>query len=468
MRAIFTGFLSSAAISVVLFGGMALLYLGPQNPNGEIPGGWWRPFLTTTVGVILAILIDRLTEYFTGTHAAPVKGIKKSADTGPATLILSGVSVGYESSVWATLVIVGTIIASILIFSGVDPANQTVYILYGVAMTGIGMLTLTGNNVAMDSYGPISDNANGIGEMAWAGIDDAETNAARQIMADLDAVGNTTKAITKGVAIGSAVIAAVSLFGSFLVDVSRAQEAMGVSATDQIQTIGIRVDIPLVFAGMLIGGTLPWLFSSFAIQAVSRAASLIVHEVRRQFKLGVLEGRVAPDYTQAVTISTVAAQKELVPLALLGVITPLLVGLVLDVQALGGFLAGIILSGQLLAVFMNNAGGAWDNAKKLIEDEPKDPANNLGKGSERHKAGVVGDTVGDPMKDTAGPALNPMIKVVNLVSVIIAPIVVQVTDLGVAGWAGVAVLLLILIWAIRSSKREAPAPGAAPQPVSGK
>jgi K(+)-stimulated pyrophosphate-energized sodium pump len=315
------------------------------------------------------------------------------------------------------------------------------------------MLTLTGNNVAMDSFGPISDNANGIGEMAWSGLEDEETVAARKIMADLDAVGNTTKAITKGVAIGSAVIAAVSLFGSFLVDVSRSQQTLGIPLAEQMRTIGIRVDIPQVFVGMLIGGALPWLFSSFAIQAVSRAASLIVEEVRRQFKLGVLEGKVKPDYRQAVEISTTAAQKELISLALLGVVTPIVVGMVLQVEALGGFLAGIILSGQLLAVFMNNAGGAWDNAKKLIEDEPPDPSLNLGKGSERHKAGVVGDTVGDPMKDTAGPALNPMIKVVNLVSVIIAPIIVQTTDLGIVGWLFVLLLLASLVWAIWQSKR---------------
>jgi K(+)-stimulated pyrophosphate-energized sodium pump len=336
----------------------------------------------------------------------------------------------------------------------VDPAHSVEYILYGVAMTGIGMLTLTGNNVAMDSYGPISDNASGIGELSWHDLKDEETRQARQIMADLDAVGNTTKAITKGVAIGSAVIAAVSLFGSFLVDVSRAQEALLVPLAEQIRTVGIRVDVPQVFVGMLIGGALPWLFSSFAINAVSRAASLIVEEVRRQFRLGVLEGKAQPDYRQAVAISTTAAQKELIPLALLGVITPILVGLLLQVEALGGFLAGIIVSGQLLAVFMNNAGGAWDNAKKIIEDEPSDPAGNMGKGSERHKASVVGDTVGDPMKDTAGPALNPMIKVVNLVSVIIAPVIVQYRVLGAAGWITVLILAAILALAIWQSKRQ--------------
>jgi K(+)-stimulated pyrophosphate-energized sodium pump len=207
---------------------------------------------------------------------------------------------------------------------------------------------------------------------------------------------------------------------------------------------------------MLIGGALPWLFSSFAIQAVARAAALIVEECRRQFRLGVLEGKVAPDYRQAVSISTLAAQKELVSLALLGVVTPIMVGLMLGVEALGGFLAGIIVSGQLLAVFMNNAGGAWDNAKKIIEDEPKDPANNTGKGSERHKASVVGDTVGDPLKDTAGPALNPMIKVVNLVSVIIAPILVKYSELTPGKFGAIVVCILVLWWAIRKSKAPAP------------
>ncbi len=458
MAAIFRGFLSSALISAVLFFIAGFFYL--QAPA---LGGWWRIPATVGVGVLLAIVIDRLTEYFTGTHAAPVRDIKKAADTGPATLILQGVSVGFESSVWSVIVIALTIVASIFIFGtipGADLASRSTFILYGVAMTGIGMLTLTGNNVAMDSFGPIADNANGIGEMSWSGKTDKATKDAQQTMADLDAVGNTTKAITKGVAIGSAVIAAVSLFGSFLVDVSRAQNSLGIPVEQQMQATGIRVDLPQVFVGMLIGGALPWLFSSFAIQAVSRAASLIVLEVRRQFKLGVLKGKVKPDYRQAVLISTAAAQKELISLALLGILTPVVVGLLFQVQALGGFLAGIIVSGQLLAVFLNNSGGAWDNAKKLIEDEPKNVQKNTGKGSERHKASVVGDTVGDPFKDTAGPALNPMIKVVNLVSVIIAPIVVQYA--GVTGtalymvWAIALVLMGVLAWAIMRSKAPAP------------
>ncbi|MFN2214547.1 MAG: sodium-translocating pyrophosphatase [Anaerolineales bacterium] len=443
MRSIFSGFLTSAAISVVLFGIISVFYMN------VVPGGWWRPFLAATTGVILAIVIDRLTDYFTGSHGKPVKDIKESADTGPATLILSGISSGFESSTWSVLVLAGTIFASVLIFGGIsnEPVLDFTYILYGVALTGIGMLTLTGNNVAMDSFGPIADNANGIGEMAWHGRDDQETKNAKQIMADLDAVGNTTKAITKGIAIGSAVIAAVSLFGSFITDVSRVDPTALVD--------GIRVSMPIVFVGMLIGGSIPWLFSSFAIMAVSRAASLIIREVRRQFKLGVLTGEVEPDYGRPVEVSTSAAQKELIPLALIGVLSPIVVGLVFQVEALGGFLAGIILSGQLLAVFLNNSGGAWDNAKKLIEDEPSDPEKNLGKGSERHKASVVGDTVGDPFKDTAGPALNPMIKVVNLVALIVAPIVVVYKSLGFTGWLVVVLAVAALIWAIYQSKKPA-------------
>ena len=443
MGAIFRGFLSSAAISVALFALAGWYYMGQlAAADDPLPGGWWRPVLAVAVGVGLAILIDRVTEYFTGTHGAPVKDIVRSMNGGPATTILSGLVQGYESAVWSVVVIAGTIFSSIVIFAGVGetPLQQTAFVLYGVALTGIGMLTLTGNNVAMDSFGPICDNANGIGEMA--GLDDK----ARRIMSNLDAVGNTTKAITKGVAIGSAVIAAVALFGSFITDVSKVDPTALAG--------GIRVSEPVVFIGVLLGGALPWMFSSLAINAVNRAARLIVNEVRRQFKAGVLEGKIPPDYKQAVEISTNAAQNELISLALLGVIPPILIGLFLKVEALGGFLAGIIVSGQLLAVFMSNAGGAWDNAKKVVEDEPKRPEENLGKNSERHKAAVVGDTVGDPLKDTAGPALNPMIKVVNLVSVIIAPIVVTFTEVTVGTVVVGVILMAALIWAVRNSKRD--------------
>jgi len=414
----------------------------------------WRLAALTAVGVGLAVAFNPLTSYFTSTKKAPVKEIVKSTDTGPATTILSGLSVGMESSVWAVVVIAISFIIGLLLYSG-DGAR---YVLYAVAMIGIGMLSHTGNNVAMDSYGPISDNANGIGEMAWHGMEDEETKAARQIMADLDAVGNTTKAITKGVAIASAVIAAVSLFGAYIADVARVQSQLGQAVMDSI-----RLSDTKVFIGLLLGGALPWLFSSLSIRAVSRAAGKIVEEVRRQFKIpGIMEGTKQPDYAEVIGISTASAQKELIPLATISVLMPLVIGLVLQVEALGGFLAGIILSGQLLAVFMSNAGGAWDNAKKSIEDEPRSLAQNTGKGSERHKAGVVGDTVGDPMKDTAGPALNPMIKVANLVSLLAAPIIVKYPIQNADGSfnfvvVGIAVVLLAAtIWAISRSKAPMP------------
>jgi K(+)-stimulated pyrophosphate-energized sodium pump len=414
-------------------------------------GNDWRLAMLTAIGVGLAVVFNPLTSYFTSTKKSPVKDIVKSTKTGPATVILSGLSVGMESSVWALIVIAVSFVFALLLYGN----QESLYVLYAVAMIGIGMLSHTGNNVAMDSYGPISDNANGIGEMAWHDMEDKETLEARQIMADLDSVGNTTKAITKGVAIASAVIAAVSLFASYITDVGRVQVQLGLPKIN-----GIDVSDTKVFVGFLLGGALPWLFSSLSIKAVSRAASQIVEEVRHQFRLpGIMEGTRQPDYARVVGISTRSAQKELIPLAAIAVLIPLLVGLVLRVEALGGFLAGVIVSGQLLAVFMANAGGAWDNAKKSIEDEPRNLVANTGKGSERHKSSVVGDTVGDPLKDTAGPALNPMIKVVNLVSLLAAPVMVQYQNNVVAIWLVVAVLLAVVIWAIGQSKKSVPEVG---------
>lgn len=424
----------------------------------------WRLAMLTSIGVGLAVAFNPLTSYFTSTRRKPVKEIVESTQTGPATTILSGLSTGMESSVWALIVIVISFICAWALYRGGDPT----YILYAVAMIGIGMLSHTGNNVAMDSYGPISDNANGIAEMAWHDLEDEETLKARQIMADLDAVGNTTKAITKGVAIASAVIAAVSLFSSYITDVSRAQAAINIPVEKLLESI--RISDTMVFVGFLLGTALPWLFSSLSIRSVSRAAGQIVQEVRHQFRIpGIMEGTKTPDYARVVSISTSSAQKELIPLAMISVCTPLLVGLVLGIEALGGFLAGVIGSGQMLAVFMANAGGAWDNAKKSIEDEPRDRNANTGKGSERHKASVVGDTVGDPLKDTAGPALNPMIKVVNMVSLLFAPVLViyEKSDLAtttvVLRWVMAAILFVGVAWGITQSKKAAPKLAEAPQ-----
>jgi K(+)-stimulated pyrophosphate-energized sodium pump len=431
LKSINKGFYSSAVISILAFGTLSFFYLHD-----------WRSFLSVVVGILLAIVLDEITKHFTDGNYHPVKDIAKNSKTGSATLILKGLSYGFEVAVWQTLVIAITIFASVMIYYG----QPIVYVLYGVAMTGIGMLTLTGNNVAMDAFGPIADNANGIGELSHLDKD------ARKIMDSLDATGNTTKAITKGVAIGSAVIAAVALFGSFITDVSKVQIQMGFEKSAQLIETGIRISVPMVFIGLLIGGTIPFLFSSLTINAVTRAAAQIVEEVRRQFRIpGIIERTVKPDYQRAVDICTVSAQRELVPLALIAVVSPILIGALLGVEALGGFLAGVILSGQLLAVFMAGAGGAWDNAKKTIED-----GLYGGKGSDAHHAAVVGDTVGDPLKDTAGPALNPMIKVINLVSLLAAPVIIAYQKPGHAS-VGMFITgimcLVIIIGAITFSKR---------------
>ncbi|MCB9078806.1 MAG: sodium-translocating pyrophosphatase [Anaerolineaceae bacterium] len=448
MGAMNRGFYLAAGISVIGFAATTVFYM--TDPSTGRPD--WRPFLATLTGIILAIVLDKTTEYFTSTHYHPVQETSRASQTGSATNILSGLALGMESSVWAIIVIALAVLSSIFIYASEAPAIQLTAILYGVSLTGIGMLSLTGNTISMDSFGPISDNANGIGEMSGL------SREARAVMDDLDAVGNTTKAVTKGIAIGSAVIAAVALFGSYLTDVGKVQVQTG-----QPVLTGINVSAPTVFVGLLIGGAVPFLFSALTIRAVQRAASQIVDEVRRQFKIpGLMEGKVLPDYARAVTISTTAAQKELISLGLIPVMIPILVGFILGVEALGGFLAGIILSGQLLAVFQANAGGAWDNAKKFIEE-----GNYGGKHSDPHKAAVVGDTVGDPLKDTAGPALNPMIKVINLVALIIAPIIVTVRvpghPLAMSLVAAMLACLAVLIWAIWQSKRDVAATGALAQ-----
>jgi K(+)-stimulated pyrophosphate-energized sodium pump len=458
LSAITRGFYSAAAISIVMFTIFTFVYM--QDPNINSGGIIWQPLASVIVGVALAIVIDKVTAYFTDTEHAPVKEIARNTQTGPATTILSGLASGMESSVWAIIVIAGSILASAAIFglfpitdaNGAQIVDTFTAVLYGVAMTGIGMLTLTGNNVSMDAFGPISDNAQGVAELAGE-----SGGKGGEILESLDAVGNTTKAITKGVAIGSAVIAAVSLFGSFLTDTRVIQLGLGVPLERTLFGTGINIAEPIVFIGFLIGGGLIFLFSSLLIRAVNRAAFQMIGVVRRQLRIpGIMEGTKTPDYAECVSVSTQAAQRELLPLGVVAVLTPVIVGFLLGAAALGGFLAGIILAGQLMAVFMSNAGGAWDNAKKFIEE-----GNYGGKRSEAHKAAVVGDTVGDPFKDTAGPALNPMIKVVNLVSLLAAPLVVTAAaETSSASRIGVVVVMLVLlavvVWAILRSKRSDP------------
>jgi K(+)-stimulated pyrophosphate-energized sodium pump len=398
--------------------------------------GEWQLATLNAIGVGLAVVFNPLTSLFTSIKRKPVLEIAESTQTGSATTILSGMAVGMEASVWSVVAIVVAMAASLLVFSG----QPLIYMLYGVAMVGIGMLSHTGNNVAMDAYGPIADNAAGVGEMSGAG------DKARELLAELDAVGNTTKAITKQIAIASAVIAATALFFSFVAD-ALVLSFPDMSVTELLDR-GISVSSLNGIIGLLLGGALPFLFSAYSLRAVARGANLVVNEVRRQFKVpGVLEGTTPPKYDKVVDIATTAAQKELVSLVALSVGLPLLVGLIFQVQALGAFLAGVIVTGQLLAVFMAIAGGALDNAKKYVED-----GNFGGKGSPAHKAGVEGDTVGDPLKDTAGPALNPMIKVVNLVSLLAAPLIIQAQ--GIAAWIAIVILGAIVVWAIWNSKKD--------------
>jgi len=402
--------------------------------------GEWQLATLNAVGVGLAVVFNPLTSMFTSIKRKPVQEIAESTQTGSATTILSGLAVGMEASVWSVVAIVVAMATSLIIFGN----EGLIYMLYGVAMVGIGMLSHTGNNVAMDAFGPIADNASGIGEMSGLG------EKARELLAELDAVGNTTKAITKQVAIASAVVAATALFFSFVAD-ALALSNPGVPVVELLQR-GIPISTLDGSIGFLLGGALPFLFSAYSLRAVARGANLVVDEVRRQFKIpGLLEGTVLPEYGKVVDIATTAAQKELVSLVALSVGLPLLVGLVFDVPALVTFLAGVILTGQLLAVFMAIAGGALDNAKKYVED-----GHYGGKGSPAHKAGVEGDTVGDPLKDTAGPALNPMIKVVNLVSLLAAPLIIQAE--GVGKWIAIVVLASLVVWAIWNSKKDV-APG---------
>src|SRR5579871_2081326 len=379
MRPINAGYYTSSFTSVIGF--FIVNYFYMTKPDGSVD---WRFGIVATLGIVLSIATLWLTNYFTHPDKGPVTETANAARTGPATLILSGLGEGLESSVWALMVIVVVIIGAVVIFR-----ESTALQFYGIALTGLGLLTTTGFILAMDTYGPITDNAHGIFEMG--GVHQEE---ASRTLSWMDAIGNTTKALTKGLAIATAVIAAVSLFRSFI------DEA-------HLGLMGVQVNAPTVFVGLLIGGAVPFLFSSFAIKAVSRAAYQVVFEVRRQFREhpGIMEGKELPDYGRCVDIVTATAQKELLSPAILAVFTPLLVGFGLGAGALGGFLAGTILTGQLLAVFMANAGANWDNAKKKVED-----GYLGGKDTDVHKATVVGDTVGDPFKDTAGPALNPMIR----------------------------------------------------------
>jgi K(+)-stimulated pyrophosphate-energized sodium pump len=422
IRTINRGFFASAVISLLLVGIASLAYVED-----------WRPVAAVALGLALSSVIQVMTSYYTATQYKPVQEIAESAETGPATTILSGFATGLESTVYAILAVAGAIIGAVLIGSGQGLDFQ----LYMISLAGMGMLTTVGVVVSMDTFGPISDNAQGIAEMS-GGVGER----GNEVLTALDAVGNTTKAITKGVAIATAVLAATSLFGSF----RRALIGAGVP----VDQVDIPIDQPDVLVGLLIGGSVAFMFSAQAIRAVGRAASRVVFEVRKQFREhpGILDYTERPDYGAVVDICTRDSLRELLTPGLLAVLTPIATGFLFGSAALGAYLAGAILTGQLLAVMLSVAGGAWDNAKKYVED-----GHHGGKNSEPHKATVIGDTVGDPFKDTAGPALNPLIKVMNLVAVLIAPTVVAVSDEDPLRFALAAVAVAVLAWALWRSSR---------------
>ncbi|MDQ2727213.1 MAG: sodium-translocating pyrophosphatase [Actinomycetota bacterium] len=404
-------------------------------------------FFAVVTGVVLGQVASRITEYYTSTETSPVRDIAESARTGPATTVLSGISSGLESSVPAIIAIVIAIAVSIALGNG-----NIEFSLYLVALSGLGLLATTGVVVSEDSFGPVSDNAAGIAEMTGEFEGEPE-----RIMVSLDAVGNTTKAITKGFAIGSAVIAAVALFASYVQTIAGQRDVHAVGNalyTSTAQTV-VNVANPKTFIGLLIGGSIAFLFSSLAIRAVGRSAGTVVQEVRRQFHdhPGIMDGTETPEYGRVIDICTAASLRELATPALLAILSPVVVGFGIGDLALGAFLAGTILTGQLMANFLSNSGGAWDNAKKYIED-----GNEGGKGSEAHKAAVIGDTVGDPFKDTAGPALNPLIKVMNLVSLLILPAVITLSKSTAGDTAAryiiAAAALLVILAGVAFSKRK--------------
>ena len=445
MTAINRGFFLSAIFSLILVVIACFVYLpssfaklsGVTDPAISHHSGSPRLLAigAVVIGLVLASAIQLLTGYFTETSRRPVREIGESSVTGPATVILSGISVGLESAVYSALLIGAAVYGAFLLGTG----NATLA-LFAVALAGTGLLTTVGVIVSMDTFGPVSDNAQGIAEMSG----DVEGEAA-QVLTRLDAVGNTTKAITKGIAIATAVLAATALYGAFRTTV---ESALGRAAS----TFSLSIDRPNALVGLIVGAAVVFLFSGLAIMAVGRAAGRVVMEVREQFRLhpGIMDFTEKPEYGRVVDICTRDSLRELATPGLLAVLTPIAVGFGFGYVPLGSFLAGAIAVGVLMAVFLANSGGAWDNAKKLVED-----GIYGGKGSDAHAATVIGDTVGDPFKDTAGPAINPLIKVMNLVSLLIATSVVQYAhNVGLRSGASLAALAIIVAAIVVSKRRH--------------
>lgn len=457
MQAINRSFFLSALISAVLTGLATFTYLPSDfkllsglTPEAIAAAGNTNPrvlaYGAVLIGIALAAAIQILTGFFTEVGKRPVNDVAASSQTGAATVILAGISVGFESAVYSAILIAAAVFGAFALGGG-----SIVLSLLAIALAGTGLLTTVGVIVAMDTFGPISDNAQGIAEMSG----DVKGEGA-QILTSLDAVGNTTKAITKGIAIATAVLAATALFGAFTDAIKKAVEDAGqVAANLGLEYQGV-LDVanPRNLVGLIIGAAVVFLFSGLAINAVSRAAGAVVMEVRNQFKLhpGIMKGTEKPEYGRVVDICTRDSLRELATPGLLAVMAPIAVGFGLGVGALGAYLAGAIGTGTLMAVFLSNSGGAWDNAKKMVED-----GNYGGKGSDAHTATIVGDTVGDPFKDTAGPAINPLIKVMNLVGLLVTPAIVSLALGGHTGTntiIGVVATLIIVAALVRNRRQS--------------
>ncbi|KQY58125.1 potassium transporter [Aeromicrobium sp. Root495] len=428
--------------------------VGGQTPPGLDISPRVIAIVAVLIGIVLAAVILALTGYFTGTETRPVQDVGKTSLTGAATVILSGLSVGFESAVYTAIVIGAAVYGAFLLGAG----SLTVA-LFAVALAGCGLLTTVGVIVAMDTFGPVSDNAQGIAEMSG----DVDEEGA-QILTELDAVGNTTKAITKGIAIATAVLAATALFGSFTDAIKGAVQSAGLNAENAadinaVETYAfsgiLNVADPSNLVGLLIGAAVVFLFSGLAINAVGRAAGAVVYEVRRQFREipGIMEGTGRPEYGKVVDICTRDSLRELATPGILAIFAPIAVGFGLGIGPLGAYLAGAIGTGTLMAVFLANSGGAWDNAKKLVED-----GNHGGKGSPAHEATIIGDTVGDPFKDTAGPAINPLLKVMNLVALLAVPLIIKFSygddQNNLVRYGIAAVSVVIIVTAVYISKRR--------------